>query len=234
VHPSVAHNASKLLSSGTFEDSAENPFEQLACSELLEQFVSSSRAQRGQQKEGKARVPFNTERFSKRKNVAPHERFIQHYFQDATVREMKNLKDSRKKKSTDEVDEEGGQADDAEEGGAEEDAFFTKYLEDQMPKDEGDEDDDPDIDDSDGEEGEDEPGFGSDGDGDSDAGMPEGEEEEAADAGSGDDAEGPKKRSLDEASFKERGGAKKRRKTLSGSTFASAEDFEHLLAEDAA
>merc|ERR1712113_113417 len=98
VHPFVAHGAAQLLQAGSFEDVGSNPFETFSQSEMLEEFVLSSRANRESKKDrkkdkqSKARISFTKERFSKKKNVPPHERFFQLYFKDATVQRLQRQK----------------------------------------------------------------------------------------------------------------------------------------------
>uniref|UniRef100_A0A7S4WAC1 CCAAT-binding factor domain-containing protein n=1 Tax=Alexandrium monilatum TaxID=311494 RepID=A0A7S4WAC1_9DINO len=243
VHPFVAHGASKILSAGTYEDTSDNPFEKFSCTELLDQFVSSSKAQRGPQRDkdkSKVRIKFTTESFATKKKVQPHERFFQLYFTDDIVREMKGVQDERKKKKKrqgeEDFDEEGEGRDDDDEV----DAFFTKHLEESMPPedsdvdiDDGDEEDDfvedEDFDDGEAEAGgEPEPG--------SDAAESGGDEdepsEEAEKAPGGGQAQG--KRSAAEAGLPQkrpRAGRNKRKK-ISGPMFASVEEFEHLMAAD--
>mmetsp|Transcript_8173 Transcript_8173/g.22604 ORF Transcript_8173/g.22604 Transcript_8173/m.22604 type:complete len:900 (-) Transcript_8173:91-2790(-) len=240
VHPFVAHGASQLLQAESFLDVSTNPFDSFATGEMLEEFVLSSRAQRGskkdrnQEKEGKLpRVSFTTERFSKKKNVSPHERFIQLYYKDSTVMQKQRLKDSKKREAESDVDEEGGGSG-GEDKGDEEDKFFDTYLEGQMPKggseDEGD-DEDPDMDD-DSAFDDDSAAGGSDADAD-----PLREEGEEAGDGDGSDDDDDDE---DEAPAK---GGKRKAETMperakrikaikkkhSGSMFASAEDFASLL-----
>jgi len=115
-------------------------------------------------KPSKARISFTTERFSKKKNVLPHELFFQLYFKDATVQRLQRQKEKNKKEKEDDFDEEGGKS--GEEGSEpdeeEEDKFFDEYLQGQMPgAEDGEDEDDPDMDDDsdfgdpsdDGEEG---------------------------------------------------------------------------------
>lgn len=249
VHPFVAHGAARLLEADTFEDIGDNPFETFGHGEMLEEFVLSSRAQRGGKKKGrnkekgsKVRVSFATDRFLKKKSVAPHERFIQLYYRDSTVQERQREKKSKQKLAESDVDEEGGggSGDSGEELDEEaEDKFFDAHLQGMLPKDSDDEggDEDPDMDDDSAFSGE-----GSEEEGSLAASEPA--EDGGSDAGgSSDEAsetprrnkQGAKRKGAAEELPKDRA---KRIKALrsahSGSMFASAEDFEALLAEDEA
>lgn len=238
VHPFVAHGASKLLAAELFRDVSNNPFEAFAQSEVLEQFVLSSRPKKGEDgTASKARVPLNSERFSRKKNVLPHEVFLQLYFRDQTVRQLKREKAAKKEEEVD-VDQEGG-AVNARISGDEEDVFFDKYLRGQFPEaydDEAEEDAGGDDDregdsrseDVDGGEARSEAGSEVDG---SEAGV----RPTAAGLGlrgaqpDGVESHGRKRRAWAELRPRER--RKALRKQHAGSLFASAEDFEGLLGE---
>jgi len=256
VHPFVAHSATQLLEAGSFEDVGKNVFETFSQSEMLEQFVLSSRANRDSKdrrkdpkdKQSKTRMSFTTERFSKKKNVLPHERFFQLYFKDETVQKLQRQKEQSKKQKEEDFDEEGGKSGEeaSEVDEEEEDKFFDEYLQGQMPGADDDEDeDDPDMDDDsdDDEEGGDE----DDANFDDDPLRNEGDEPED---GSGDDddgeeeAEAPparksRKRKASEDAAEEEPATKgdrikQLRKLHAKSSFASVEDFEGLLDDDGA
>lgn len=117
-------------------------------------------------------------------------------------------------------DEDEGQKED-EQDAVDADEFFTKYLEDQVPK--ADIDDDGDIEDSEGEdsEGEDEDNDDSDSDGDDGDGDVDFGGESAGDVK-------PDMTDFESLPLKEK---KKRRQEIMKSfgSFASAEDFAHLI-----
>lgn len=243
VHPFVSHGAMRLLSAETFEDAGENPFQEFSTGELLEQFAyAASKPRTKQGKEAAARLPYNSEKFMRRKNILPHERFFHQYFRDDTVQKQQKLKAARRKQKEEDVDEEGDGGEDNEE---EADAFFDDYLQEQMPK--GDFDCDADIDD----DSDDADLSGFEDDGEDDFGEPEegsggdDDDEEAGEAEEGDDddeedsdieAPGGKgrkgKRKVDDAELPRKDRVKKLKKKHAGSMFASAEDFETLLQED--
>lgn len=236
VHPFVSHGATQLLAAETYTDVGENPFQDFATSELLEQFAYASshpRTKKGEK--GAVRLPYNSDKFVKKKNIAPHEKFFHLYFSDSAIQEQQKRKASRRKQSEDDFDEEGQDANDNEE-----DQFFDDYLKEQMPK--GDFDCDPEADDDsddidmdmdmDDDEDEDDDkedmeGPGGSGDDDGDSAV---DESSDADASSGTGRKG--KRQADEANLPRKDRVKKLKKKHSGSMFASVEDFEQLLQED--
>lgn len=253
VHPFVSHGAVRLLSAETFEDAGENPFQEFSTGELLEQFAYASskpRTKKGEQ--AAARLPYNSDKFMRRKRIAPHERFFHQYFRDSTVREQQKRKAARRKQREEDVDEDGEAAD----GGVEEDEFFDDHIREQMPKgdfdvdpDMDDDSDDPDLDDFD-EDAEEDADGGDDGGGnsdseamgrDSDANDTDGEDE--ADSGGDGDSDDKseaeahggegrkgKRKALKAMPRKEQAKEiKKMKKKHSGSLFASAEDFETFL-----
>jgi ribosome biogenesis protein MAK21 len=98
VHPFVSHGAMRLLSAETFEDVGENPFQEFSTGELLEQFAyAASKPRTKQGKEAAARLPYNSEKFMRRKNILPHERFFHQYFRDGTVQEQQRRKKRKQK-----------------------------------------------------------------------------------------------------------------------------------------
>jgi len=236
VHPSVAFGATKLLHCEPYRDAGDNPFEVLSCGQLLETFVLASRAHRdgkdkGRDKRSKvARVAFTSEHFSRKKHVPAHEKFFQLYFCDATVRAAQRRKAQSKRQQEEDVDEEGADAaaDDGDEE-EEEDKFFDEYIQGQMPKD-GDEDEDVDIDDDSDDDGS--AGGASDApegaESDEAGAQPSGEEDEDSEPDDAFEHRGKKRPAP--ASKAQR--IKALKKKHSGSTFASIEDFEQLLAED--
>jgi len=251
VHPFVAYGATRLLAHESFDDAGSNPFEEFSCNELLEQFAYVARTRK--LKTGKAggaagkdasasRVLFNSEKFVKKTSVQPHEKFFQMYFRDSTVRQQQLRKAKLRKQRPDDVDEEAIDGGPDVQEPDEEDKFFDDYLQGQLPA--GDEDDDgPDIDDdsdegSDGDEGSDIEG--DDDEGSDDDGSGPGADDQDDEAASSSEAEeerpakGGRKRKAPEAELSQADRAKALRKKHSGAMFASVEDFEQLLAEDAA
>merc|ERR1719424_7860 len=261
VHPFISHGATKLLSGETFEDAAENPFQEFSTGELLEQFAYASskpRTKRGEQAE--ARLPYNSDKFMRRKTIRPHERFFHQYFKDSTVQQQQKRKAALRKQNEDDVDEEnedGGDAD-AEE---QEDRFFDSYIEDQMPKgefdcdaDEDDDSDDPDMDDSDAgsdddDDADDEGGAGSDdsmaarikadgaGSGDDEEDSDPDDDDDRGDGSGGGDPEneapgGTGRQGKRKTDMTRKDKVKAIKKKHSGSLFASAEDFTSFLNED--
>jgi len=235
VHPSVAYGATKLLNCEQYRDAGDNPFEVLSCGQLLESFVLASRAHRGEKDKGRdkkskvARVAFTSEHFSRKKHVPAHEKFFQLYFCDSEVRAAQRRKAQSKKQIEEDVDEEGGDAaaDDADE--EDEDKFFDEYIQGQMPKD-GDEDEDADIDDDSDDDGS--AGMASDAaeeaESDEAGAEPSGEDDDDSEPDDVPDRRGKKRPADGPASKAQR--IKALKKKHSGSTFASMEDFEQLLA----
>lgn len=249
VHPFVSHGATRLLSAETFEDVGENPFQEFSANELLEQLAYASskpRTKKGEQ--ASARLPYNSVKFMRRKNIHPHERFFHQYFHDSTVRKQQERKAARRKQREEDVDEEG---DKGEEDADEADEFFDDYLEEQMPQgdfncdaDIDDDSDDPDLDDfdeegeddDDGDDGEEDPltkmrGEGADeddGDSDEDDGA-EGADSDS-DAPSGTGRKGKRKANDANLPWKDR--VKAVKKKHAGSLFASPEDFETFLNDE--
>lgn len=226
VHPFVAHGAVKLLESKPFSDVGSNPFEIFSCSELLEQFTYASRGHRDRHASGKKEqatpsilVPFNSERFSQRKNVQPHERFFQQYFRDVTVQQTQKKKADRKKQTEEDYDEEEAKDGIAEE---EEDKFFDDFLQGQMPQDE-EEDDEEDPDEDFAEDSEEE----HEGQDAEDSGP-----DDAASQSSAEHSSKKTKRTADQAELPMRDRIKALKKQHAGSMFASVEDFEQLLDDD--
>jgi len=241
VHPFVAHGASRLISAELFEDASTNPFEAFSCGELLEQFLYVSRARKGQkQKAVTPQAPVNSSSFAKRKSFAPHEEFFQLYFHDTIIRQRQKQKVKSKIQKEDFFDEDEGQelhskpGEDAyEEADAEEDQFFDEYLKGQMPKldqEDGEEDIDGDEDSledvADGES----VGAGDDFDGGECA--EDGNHGSAPDVEGEELADGAKKRAAEEVNLPREGQLKRLKKRHSGSIFASAEDFSHLLSKE--
>eukprot|EP00927_Polykrikos_kofoidii_P028740 TRINITY_DN25009_c0_g1_i1.p1 TRINITY_DN25009_c0_g1~~TRINITY_DN25009_c0_g1_i1.p1 ORF type:complete len:892 (-),score=158.44 TRINITY_DN25009_c0_g1_i1:611-3286(-) len=245
VHPFVAAGASRLVAADVFEDAGSNPFEDFSCGELLEQFAYVSRSRKvrltggrckkqGGDDAAQQKATYNSERFAKRKRVLPHERFFQQYFLDAVVRAHVKKKANQRRQKEDAVDEEAGgkgNESDDEDG----DEFFDAYLQEQTPKgedgDSADVDDDSDMDDDfDASEsdavsslGEEAGGGSSDSNGSDDGEGPEGSQANAV---------GCKRKVVDAALPATRGAKLKAlKKKHSGSMFASADDFEQLLAE---
>lgn len=243
IHPCIAHNASFLLRAESYDDVGSDPFREFSCGELLEQFAYAERTPRTRRGEkGQARVPYNSEKFSRRKYVAPHERFFQMYFSDKTVRRIQQKKASRRNVDEDDIDEDEtvGTGVAAEED-EEEDRFFEQHVKEMMPKaDLEDSDADPDMDDDSELEldGEDSDGsFAGLDDADSQDGEEDiGDEDDRDDMGEAHDKakKGAKRRlELEDIHTLSRGKRAKAIKEISGGGhFASADDFEQLLAQD--
>ena len=159
VHPLVAEGAA-AISARRKHQRVEQPLTELSTSSLLDQlaYVQPKKKDEEQSKKLHAKMhrarkaPVNTNRFLERKNVAPHEYFFRHYFEDAEVQKQRDQRIARKKKDkagADEADvDDLGEADD-------DDDDIDKYFDEQAAKelakdgvdfDADDDDDDLDID----------------------------------------------------------------------------------------
>jgi len=249
VHPFVSHGATRLLSAETYEEVGENPFQEFSTGELLEQFAyASSKPRTKSGKEAAARLPYNSDKFMKKKNIQPHERFFHLYFKDSTVQKLQKRKAEARKLKEEDVDEEDGQsADDAEA-----DEFFDAHIKEQMPK--GDFDVDPDVDDDSdmdpdmddfGEGGESDldddsgsAGVGNGGDFGSDASGGGSDDDDDDEDDSGDDESAAsgrkaKRKALSDMTRKDQAAEiKKIKKQHSGALFASADDFDKLMEDE--
>lgn len=269
VHPFVAYGASKLLNAETYQDVTSTPFDTFCHTELLEQLVLSSRSNRidkWRPKKGidskdaekgekgkQARTSFDDDKFSK-KMVAPHEKFFQLYFGDATVSRKRREKARKQRKDQwtgmtgmEEMDEERfGPVEDEET-----DAFFDNYLSKRMPEvageaaDEFDDDDEvfsPGGSDMESDENHMEDGSGE-GEDEDFSGAEEGKRKRKGKAGkvgktkkaAGKKGAKGKKRKAEAPPLSSEDRIKKLRETHTGASagsFASAEDFEGLLEDD--
>lgn len=243
IHPVVAHNAEQLLVGETFKDYASNPFQEFSSGELLEQFayaVQGHRTRRGEK--GQARIPYNSDKFSKRKNVAPHEKFFQLYFHDATVRKKAARKKQSARLDGSDVDEEVGSGGEDLDDEDEADKFFEGHIKGMMPKGEDeDEDDGGDVDEDEDEDVD----FDMSDEGLSDPDAPSGgsaagsdSDDEPEPSGKGKKRKKPVAKESDSDSEEAVPRHKKikalRQKHLArgSSVFASAEDFEEMLGEE--
>lgn len=249
VHPYVSHGATRLLSAETFVDIGENPFQEFSTGEMLEQFAYASsrpRTKRGEQ--AAARLPYNSDKFMRRKNIAPHERFFHQYFCDDLIKEQQAKKNAARREREEDVDEED------DDGDAEaEDQFFEEHIREMMPPDEeddpdmDDDSDDFDPDDDDEDDGEDDDPLRNESSGGSQEDDEEGADEFPDDGSEGDDDDDDdegdsdsgqpqtrSKRKADEAlGGAERAKAiRKVKRKHAGSMFASPEDFAEFLNED--
>jgi len=242
VHPFVSYAASQLVSTKAYTDSGGTPFEEFSLFELLERFMYNARKKRPQKEktggsskgEPQERQSVNSDAFVRRKSVAPHEKFFQVYFKDEVVQAIHKRKKEMQKLKEDEVDVD---AEEQEEPCEEEtDRFFDDYLEQ-----DGLDDADADIDDSEDadnaeEDSEADSAYAGaeESDGDDDPLGKEGDEPDDADSCSPSDAEAAlSMKRRPEGDGLENGKAAKRQKIKrGGATFASAEDFEHLLGNE--
>eukprot|EP00397_Hematodinium_sp_SG-2012_P025431 GEMP01026568.1.p1 GENE.GEMP01026568.1~~GEMP01026568.1.p1 ORF type:complete len:731 (+),score=186.56 GEMP01026568.1:127-2319(+) len=205
LHPQVNTNAKKLMEMDTFIFS-DDPFEKYGVSKFLDfmNLVNQNSAKSAEYRDMK-------------KRVAPEEEFHAQYFRDEKIMAKRRKLDKKKAVDVDDVDVADGQdAIDA-------DAFFQKYLEGQVPKDV-----DDDLDDLEAVDDLDEGSSDADGDVDDMEGM-----ENNDDGASAASDEKPKVDLSNFASLppKEK---KLRQKQIfkQFSSFASADDFAHLLAEE--
>lgn len=252
----LAHDGFKDAGSNLFDDlSCHELLEQFAYVSKAPKAKSGAGAGKNSKPaESAAKILFNSDKFLKKKTVLPHEKFFQLYFTDGVVKEANQRKAKARKQNEDEVDEEktqGAGASTLGAGGgdseAEADAFFDEHLEGMMPPDEEGGEEGPDIDD-DSEGDSDMSGSGeggeSEGDDDDDGEAGDDEEKPASESGSdegesgGEDSVTPAKGAKRKAgkaglptNRKEK--LKALKKKHSGGLFASVEDFEQLLAEDA-
>jgi len=246
IHPIVSSSAKKVLRADTFTVEGEDAFETCSMHKFLDLFqvVNQSAEKSG-------------EYLDLAKKVVPEEEYHAQYFRDMKISNRRKKLEARRRMgeegafgSAEGKDAEGGQEDDEQDV----DAFFTKYLENQMSEQMGDPDmdDEPDMDD---DEEDDE---GSEDDEKAiEAALAEGDsDEDDADDSDGDDLEDDvdmdddaimdmeddiKDNKPDHSSFKKcskEDKAKRQKALLShynkskGGLFASADDFSSIVGDD--